>query len=158
MCPSSAAAGNHPWMSYRRLLGRLRDWHLSPVIRSELQPSPCPPLPRAHLPSPPVLLPSRLLKQQCRLPQPLQGLPPAWASGPLSSMVHIHQAVSLVPRLITVTLAHPVPHIKPRLPAFPQLTPKSRVSVRHSPKHSLTSEPQVPEDLAPPGSSPHAHR
>lgn len=39
-----------------------------------------------------------------------------------------------------------------------QLNPKSRLSVRHSPKHSLSSEPQVPEDVAPPGSSPHANR
>lgn len=39
-----------------------------------------------------------------------------------------------------------------------QLNPKSRLSVRHSPKHSLSSEPQVPEDAAPPGSSPHANR
>lgn len=39
-----------------------------------------------------------------------------------------------------------------------QLTPKSRLSVRHSPKHSLSSEPQAPEDIAPPGSSPHANR
>ncbi|NP_573454.2 epidermal growth factor receptor kinase substrate 8-like protein 2 [Mus musculus] len=39
-----------------------------------------------------------------------------------------------------------------------QLTPKNRLSVRHSPKHSLSSESQAPEDIAPPGSSPHANR
>lgn len=38
-----------------------------------------------------------------------------------------------------------------------QMTPMSRLSTRHSPKHSISSD-LPPEDIAPPGSSPHANR
>ncbi|XP_057633993.1 epidermal growth factor receptor kinase substrate 8-like protein 2 isoform X2 [Chionomys nivalis] len=38
-----------------------------------------------------------------------------------------------------------------------QMTPMSRLSTRHSPKHSISSDPP-PEDIAPPGSSPHTNR
>ncbi|XP_008590354.1 PREDICTED: LOW QUALITY PROTEIN: epidermal growth factor receptor kinase substrate 8-like protein 2, partial [Galeopterus variegatus] len=39
-----------------------------------------------------------------------------------------------------------------------QPTPVGRPTVRHSPKHSLTSEPTAPGDAGAPVSSPHAHR
>ncbi|XP_013203267.1 epidermal growth factor receptor kinase substrate 8-like protein 2 isoform X2 [Microtus ochrogaster] len=38
-----------------------------------------------------------------------------------------------------------------------QMTPMSRLSTRHSPKHSISSD-LPPEDIAPPGSSPHTNR
>nr|XP_048314245.1 epidermal growth factor receptor kinase substrate 8-like protein 2 [Myodes glareolus]XP_048314246.1 epidermal growth factor receptor kinase substrate 8-like protein 2 [Myodes glareolus] len=38
-----------------------------------------------------------------------------------------------------------------------QMTPMSRLSTRHSPKHSISSD-FPPEDTAPPGSSPHTNR
>lgn len=88
---------------------------------------------------------------------------PAWlarACDPLSSMVLGHSTfIKLLPcaRLIMVPLAQPVTPPSPSSPLSPQMTPMSRLSTRHSPKHSISSD-IPPEDIAPPGSSPHTNR
>ncbi|KAK7801712.1 hypothetical protein U0070_013206 [Myodes glareolus] len=51
----------------------------------------------------------------------------------------------------------PTPAVSGQLGSPVRMTPMSRLSTRHSPKHSISSD-FPPEDTAPPGSSPHTNR
>lgn len=66
-CPSSTAAGSHPWMCCRRLPGKWRGWRLPQMTRSEQPQRPPPPSAAGHLRPPPVLASSAHL---CPLPSP----------------------------------------------------------------------------------------